>query len=197
MRRVIEAIVDEGSYFELRPIFAVSLITAFARMDGRSVGVIANQPQSPNRGAIDSNAADKIARFVQLCDSHGIPILSFIDTPGFTLRTPDGSEQPGVTRHHARPVRALHHRTTPLFSVQIGKAYGVAAAAMSGIGTAHSLPQLRLAWPTAEIGVNDRYSQGFDDVVDPAETRDRILAVLRLTPRIVPPGPKKRPRDSW
>jgi acetyl-CoA carboxylase carboxyltransferase component len=197
MRRVIEAIVDEGSYFELRPNFAVSLITAFARMDGRSVGVIANQPQSPNRGAIDSNAADKIARFVQLCDSHGIPILSFIDTPGFTLRTPDGSEQPGVTRHHARPVRALHHRTTPLFSVQIGKAYGVAAAAMSGIGTAHSLPQLRLAWPTAEIGVNDRYSQGFDDVVDPAETRDRILAVLRLTPRIVPPGPKKRPRDSW
>jgi acetyl-CoA carboxylase carboxyltransferase component len=85
----------------------------------------------------------------------------------------------------------------PLFSVQVRKAYGLAAAAMSGIGTAHSLPLLRLAWPTVELGVNDRYAQGFDDVIDPAETRERLLAVLRLKPRVIPLGPKRRPRDSW
>jgi len=196
MREVVSAVVDDGSFFELRPNFASSLITAFARMDGRSVGVIANQPAAPNGGAIDTNAADKIARFVQLCDSYGVPILSFVDTPGMTVARPGGGEQPGMTRHHARPIRALHHRTVPLISVQVGKAYGLAAAAMSGVGTGHSLPLLRLAWPTASIGVNDRYSQGFDDVVDPAETRDRILAVLRLAPRVIPPA-KSRPRDSW
>lgn len=196
MRPVIQALVDEGSFFELRPNFAASLITAFGRMEGRSIGILANQPDSPNGGAIDSNATDKIARFVQQCDSYGLPILSLIDTPGFSIQLDGEREQPGMTRHHARPIRAMHHRSVPLFSVQIGKARGLAAAAMSGIGTAHSLPQLRLAWPTVELA-NDRYSQGFDDVVDPAETRDRILAVLRHLPRIIPPGPKKRPRDSW
>jgi acetyl-CoA carboxylase carboxyltransferase component len=85
----------------------------------------------------------------------------------------------------------------PLFSIQLRKANGLAAAAMSGVGTAHTLPVLRLAWPTVELGGDDRYSQGFDDVVDPAETRGRLLSALRLTPRVVPAGPKKRPRDSW
>lgn len=197
MRRVIEALLDEGSFFELRPNFAASLISAFGRLDGRSVGVIANQPASSGGGAIDSNAADKIARFVQLCDGYGLPILSLLDTPGLTIRLADGTEQPGMTRHHARPIRALHHRSVPLFSVQIRKARGLAAAAMSGIGSAHSLPLLRLAWPTVELGPNGRYSQGFDDVIDPAETRGRILSMLRLAPRVILPGPKKRPRDSW
>jgi hypothetical protein len=73
----------------------------------------------------------------------------------------------------------------------------MAAAVMSGVGTARSLPLLRLAWPTAELGVDDRYSQGFDDVVLPSETRDRIAALLRLAPRTIPAGPKPRPRDSW
>lgn len=197
MHAVIEALVDEDSFFELRPNFAVSLITAFARLDGRSVGILANQPASPNGGAIDANAANKIARFVQLCDSYGLPILSLVDTPGFTVRGPDGTEQPGMTRHHARPVRALHHRAVPLLSIQLRKASGLAAAAMSGVGTAHRLPVLRLAWPTVELGKDDRYSQGFDDVVNPAETRDRLLAALRLAPRVIPAGPKTRPRDSW
>ncbi len=197
MHRAIAALVDEDSFFELRPNFAVSLITGFARMDGRSVGIIANQPQSPNGGAIDQNAAGKIARFVQQCDGYGLPILSLVDTPGFVILLPDGSEQPGMTRHHARPVRALHHRTAPLISVQLRKARGLAAAAMSGIGSARTLPLLRLAWPGVELGVHDRYSQGFDEVVDPAETRERILSVLRVTPRVLPPGPKARPRDSW
>jgi acetyl-CoA carboxylase carboxyltransferase component len=197
MRDVIEALVDDGTFFELRPNFATSLITAHARLDGRSVGVIANQPGSPNGGAINQDAANKIARFVQLCDSQGLPILSLMDTPGFMVRTPEGGEQPGITRHHARPVRALQHRSAPLFSVQIRKAGGLAAAAMSGIGSARVLPQLRLAWPTVEIDPNARFTQGFDDVIDPAETRDRIISVLRLLPRQIPAGPKQRPRDSW
>jgi acetyl-CoA carboxylase carboxyltransferase component len=197
MRPVLEALLDRESFFELRPNFATAVITAFGRMGGRSVGILASQPCSPGFGAIDSNAADKIARWVQLCDAYGLPILSLMDTPGLAVRLPDGTEQPGMTRHHARPIRALHHRSAPLISVQVRKARGLAAAAMSGVGTTHSLPLLRLAWPTVELGSRDRYSQGFDDVVDPAETRGRILAVLARTPRVIPPGPKKRPRDSW
>jgi len=197
MHRVIAALVDEGSFFELRPHFAVSVLTGFARMEGRSVGILANQPQSPNGGAIDSNAADKTARFVQLCEAYGLPMVSLIDAPDLTIRLEDGTEQPGMTRHHARPVRALHHRTIPLISIQIRKGYGFAPALLSGIGTAHRLPLLRLAWPTAELGVKDLYSQGFDDVVDPAETRDRILRMLRLTRRSLPAQRKRRPRDSW
>jgi acetyl-CoA carboxylase carboxyltransferase component len=165
-------------------------------MDGRSVGILANQPISAIGGAIDQDAANKIARWVQLCDAYGLPILSFVDTPGFTIRLPDGTGQPGMTRHHSRPLKALHHRTSPLISLQIRRAYGLASSAMSGIGNAKSLPILRLAWPTAELGVEDQYSQGFDDVIDPAETRDRMLAILRLTPRVIP-STKVRPRDSW
>lgn len=197
MHDVINGLVDGQSFFELRPNFAPSVITAFGRLDGRSVGILASQPASPNEGAIDPDAADKIARFVQLCDGYGLPILSLIDTPGFTLRTEDRVEQAGMTRHHARPLRALHHRSVPLFSVQVRRAYGLGGAAMSGIGSAHSLPALRLAWPTAELGTRDRYSQGFDDVVAPAETRERILAMLRLLPRALPSAAKSRPRDSW
>lgn len=197
MRRLLTALVDEGSFFELRPAFATSVITAFARMDGRTVGVIANQPLSEDRGAITENAADKIARFVQQCNSHGIPILSLMDTPGCTVTNENGEQSPGISRHHARPVRAFHHRSVPLISVQIGKASGMAACAMSGIGSAHSLPVLRMAWPSAAIGEEDEYSQGFDDVVLPGETRDKILKILRMVgPRVVP-GEKHRPRDSW
>jgi acetyl-CoA carboxylase carboxyltransferase component len=197
MHAVINAIVDDAATFELRPNFAPSLITAFARLGGRSIGVIANQPASANGGAIDQDAAAKLARFVQLCDGYGLPIMSLIDCPGFTVRTEDGREQPGITRHHARPIRAMHHRTSPLFSVQIRRARGLSGAAMSGVGTAHTLPQLRLAWPTVELAADNWYSPGVDDVVDPLETRDRILALLRHTPRVIPAGPKARPRDSW
>ena len=199
MHRVIDALVDAGSFFELRPNFAATLITGFARMDGRAVGVLANQPASAEGGAIDQNAANKIARFVQLCDAYALPIISLVDTPGFIVKlSGEGQgERPGLTRHHARPIRALHHRTVPLFTVQIRKAYGLGAAAMSGVGRTHSLPVLRLAWPTVELGVQDQYWQGVDDVIDPEETRDRILRVLRLTTR--PPASErpKRVRDVW
>jgi acetyl-CoA carboxylase carboxyltransferase component len=198
MRPVIEALVDRGSFFELRPHFATSLITGLARMDGRAVGIIANEPDSPLGGAIDQNAANKLARFVQLCDVYAMPIVSLIDTPGFVVSiTEDEPARPGITRHHARPIRALHHRNVPLFCVQVGKARGLGAAAMAGIGRARSLPVLRLGWPTAELGSHDPYWQGLDDVIDPAETRDRIKRVLRLTTRPAPAERARRVRDVW
>lgn len=204
MQEVIQALVDADSVLELRPNWATAVITAFGRMGGRSVGLLANQPLAPDGGAIDSDAANKIARFVQLCDAYELPIISLIDTPGFIIKPRDGQQKdyqraarPGVTRHHARPVRALHHRTVPLYSVQIRRAYGLGAAAMAGVGNAHSVPALRLAWPTVELGVNDKYTQAFDDIVDPAETRERIMGVLRLTVRSLERAAKKRPRDAW
>ncbi len=197
MHAVIAAVVDADSVFELRPNFAATLITAFARIDGRAIGIIANQPLSPLEGTIDQDAAGKIARFIQLCDSYDMPILSLADTPGFVVRSEAGVLQPGMTRHHARPIRAMHHRSVPLFSVQLRKARGLASAAMTGIGNAHALPMLRLAWPTVEMGRESRYSQGFDDVIDPAETRERIVRVLRLTKRPPMGTNPRRYRDSW
>jgi acetyl-CoA carboxylase carboxyltransferase component len=199
MHLVIDALVDADSFLELRPNFAVSLITGFARMDGRAVGILANQPASPDGGAIDQNAANKIARFVQLCDAYALPMISLVDTPGFVVKLTGEGEgsRPGLTRHHARPIRAMHHRTVPLFTVQMRKAYGLAVGAMSGVGRTHSLPILRLAWPTVELGVQDQYGGGLDDVIDPVETRDRILRMLRLTTR--PPANERprRVRDVW
>jgi acetyl-CoA carboxylase carboxyltransferase component len=195
VRAVIEAIADEGSFFELRPAFARNVVTALIRIEGRSIGMIANQPLSPEGGAIDQEAADKVARWVQLCDGHGLPILSLVDTPGTVVRTA-GGVQPGMTRHHARAIKAQHHRTCPLISVQLRQGRGLGAAVMAGVGSTHTLPLQRLAWPTVELGAAAPYSQGFDDVIDPTETRGRIAALLKLAPRRVP-AEKSRPRDSW
>ena len=143
MRDVIEALVDADSAFELRPSFGQSLITVLARMDGRSVGVLANQP-SIDDGAIDESAAIKIARFVELCDAYEYPILAFIDTPGFVTRWSSGeggndvAVEPGMTRYHARTLMAHHHRTVPLFSVQIRRGFGLGPFAMSGYGDSHA-----------------------------------------------------------
>jgi acetyl-CoA carboxylase carboxyltransferase component len=197
MRPVIEALVDGGSFFELRRAFAGSLITGFARMDGRAAGILANQPASAEEGAIDQDAANKIARFVQVCDAYALPLVSLVDTPGFVIRREGEPVVPGTTRHHARPIRAHHHRRVPLIEVQIRRTGGPAAAAMTGIGRTHSLPLLRLAWPTVERRGSDRYAHSLHDVIDPAETRDRIIRMLRLVRRPPPEAREKRMRDSW
>ena len=207
MRDVIEALVDADSAFELRPSFGQSLITALARMDGRSVGVLANQP-SVDAGAIDESAAIKIARFVELCDAYEYPILSLIDTPGFVTRwsSVDGEDdakiESGMTRYHARTLMAHHHRTVPVFSVQIRRSYGLGPFAMSGYGDSHGVSAMRLAWPTVEVGRVDGFSASqsqnpFDDVVDPAETRERIIRVLRHIVRRLDQPQKKHPIDTW
>ncbi len=206
-REVIEALVDADSAFELRPSFAKSVITALARMDGRSVGVLANQP-TVDDGAIDENAATKIARFVELCDAYEYPILSLIDTPGFVTRWSsavdegDVAVEPGMTRYHARTLMAHHHRTVPVFSVQIRRGYGLGPFAMAGYGDSHGVSAMRLAWPTVEVGLVDGFfasqSQNpFDDVVDPAETRERIIRTLRHIKRTLDQPEKKHPIDTW
>ena len=150
MRKLLEAFADEASLLELGRAWAPSMITALARLGGRSIGIFANQPLSPNAGAIDSVAADKAARFVELCDAYGLPLVSFVDNPGYMVG-PD-AERAGIARHHARPLSALHHRQVPLYSVQVRKAYGLGPYAMSGYGSSRRVPELRLAWPTVESG---------------------------------------------
>jgi acetyl-CoA carboxylase carboxyltransferase component len=204
MRPVLDAIVDGGSLLELRKNFSTSVITALARMGGKSVGVIASQPASPLNGAIDQGAADKIARFVELCDVYEFPLVAMVDTPGFVLRRVDQKvevSQPGMTRHHVRPFLAHHHRTVPLFSVQVGRGNGLAPFALTGIGNGRSIPALRLAWPAVDLVSRDGFvvpgATDFDDVVIPSETRARILGVLKLVPRPAPHPGKKHPVDTW
>lgn len=150
MREVIEAFADKASVYEVGAEWAQSLITVFARLEGKSIGIFANQPSSPRAGAIDSAAADKASRFVEWCDAYGLPLVSFVDNPGYMVG-PD-AEQEGIARHHARPLSAIHHRTVPLYTIQIRKAYGLGPFAMSGYGTSRKMPELRVAWPTVESG---------------------------------------------
>ena len=126
------------------------MITAFARLGGHTIGIFANQPTSRLAGAIDAEAADKAARFVELCDAYEFPLVSFIDNPGYMVGPQ--AEQEGIARHHARPLSALHHRSVPLYSVQLRKAYGLGPYAMSGFGSSRVMPDLRLAWPSVESG---------------------------------------------
>ena len=147
MHKVLRAVMDRDSIMELRPVWAPQLITALARLGGRAVGVIANQPLTVIAGAIDSDASDKIARFIQLCDAYDVPMVSFIDNPGYMVGR--AAEQSGIARHHARPIIAHQHRTVPLYTIQLRKAYGLGPAAM---GNSFAPRDLRLAWPTAESG---------------------------------------------
>ena len=150
MRRVITAFSDKDSVIELGEKWGRSMLTVFSRVNSHSVGIFANQPKSPLAGAIDSAAADKASRFIEMCDAYALPLISFIDNPGYMVGPQ--SEREGIARHHARPLTALHHRSVPLFSVQIRKAYGLGPFAMSGWGSARKVPELRLAWPSVESG---------------------------------------------
>ncbi|MFT7645958.1 MAG: acetyl-CoA carboxylase carboxyltransferase component [Candidatus Poriferisodalaceae bacterium] len=148
MRKLIVAVADADGLLELGKDNARSMITCLARLDGRPVGIFANQPFSPRAGAIDSVAADKAARFVELCDAYEFPLVSLVDNPGYMVG-PD-AEREGIARHHARPLSAIHHRTVPLYTVQIRKAYGLGPFAMSGYGSSRGMPELRLSWPSVE-----------------------------------------------
>lgn len=187
MRKLVEAFADEGSILELGRAFAPSMITVLARLGGRSVGIFANQPFSPNAGAIDAIAADKASRFVELCDAYGLPLVSFIDNPGYMVG-PD-AERAGIARHHARPLSALQHRQVPLYAVQVRKAYGLGPYAMSGYGSSRKVPELRLAWPSVESGgmslegaaylVKRKEIRAAEDPVEARAIRDRYAEQMR------------------
>ena len=147
IRSAVEGIFDRGSVLELRREFGVGMITALARIEGRPIGVIANDP-AHLAGAIDSDGADKAARFIQLCDAHGLPIVSLVDTPGMMVG-PD-IEETALVRHCSRLFVNGANISVPMVSVVLRKSYGLGAQAMMGGST--KAPLACLAWPTGEFG---------------------------------------------
>ncbi|MDF1506692.1 acyl-CoA carboxylase subunit beta [Robertmurraya sp. DFI.2.37] len=143
----IDAIVDDGSFFELKKLFAAELITGFARIDGRAVGVVANQPKVKG-GVLFVDSADKGARFIQLCDAFHIPLLFLADVPGFMIGTK--VERAGIIRHGAKLITAMSSATVPKISVIVRKAYGAGLYAMAGPAFE---PDYCVALPTAQIAV--------------------------------------------
>jgi acetyl-CoA carboxylase carboxyltransferase component len=147
IRAVIDSLADDESVLELRQGFGNGMITALARIEGRSIGVVANNP-SHLGGAIDADAADKAARFIQLCDAFDLPILSLCDTPGFMVG-PE-AEESALVRHVSRMFVTGANVTVPFFTIIVRKAYGLGAQAMAG-GT-FKAPVFTVAWPTGEVG---------------------------------------------
>ncbi|MCP4818619.1 MAG: biotin carboxylase [Shimia sp.] len=147
MRVAIKHILDDGDFLELRRGFGVGMITGFGHIDGRSVGVLANNPKHLG-GAIDAEAADKGARFLQLCDAWALPVVTLCDTPGFMVG-PE-IEKTGQVAHVSRLFLAGAHFAQPLVTVILRKAYGLGAMAMAGGG--FDRPQFCCAWPTGEVG---------------------------------------------
>ena len=147
VRRVIEAVVDADSFFEAKPRFARELVTGFARLDGKAIGVIANNPAHLG-GVLFVDSADKAARFIWLCDAFGVPLLFLADVPGFMI----GSqvERQGIIRHGAKMITAVAEATVPKISVILRKAYGAGLYAMCGPAFD---PDAVLALPSAEIAV--------------------------------------------
>ncbi len=147
VRRALEILADEGSVLELRPSFAPGMVTALARVEGSAVGVIANNPMHL-AGAIDAANADKAARFLQLCEAFGLPVLSMCDTPGFMVG-PE-AEETALVRHVSRMFVVGASLTVPFACVILRKGYGLGAQAMAG--GSFRRPLFTVAWPTGELG---------------------------------------------
>ena len=213
MHQVIRAIVDHGRFFEIAEGFAGNILVGFARLGGRSVGIIANQP-AVLAGVLDINSSTKAARFIRFCDAFNIPIITLVDVPGFLPGV--AQEHGGIIRHGAKLLYAFCEATVPKLTVITRKAYGGAYDVMN---SKHIRADLNLAWPTAEIAVmgpkgaveilfKDEIgkapdpaaetqkkiaeytatfanpykaaARGFiDDVIDPRDTRPRLIDALR------------------
>jgi acetyl-CoA carboxylase carboxyltransferase component len=228
----VTLIADTESVLELRPRFGRGLVTALARLEGRPVGILANNPMHL-AGAITSDVADKGARFLQLCDAFGLPVLSLCDTPGIMVGT--DAEKTALVRHSARMFNAGANLRVPLLAVILRKGYGLGAMAMTG-GSFHAALGT-VSWPTGEIGgmnlegavrlglrrelaaveddderqqmyesaVAAAYETGkalsaatyfeIDDVIDPAETRQRAIATLFASRAPAPTD--RRLVDPW
>lgn len=147
MMEIINLVMDRGTIFEVQPLYAPNIITAFARLNGRSVGIIANQP-AVLAGCLDINSSDKAARFIRFCDAFNIPVVNFVDVPGFLPGT--NQEYGGIIRHGAKMLHAYAEATVPKLTVIIRKAYGGAYLAMCSrdLGADQVF-----AWPGAEIAV--------------------------------------------
>jgi acetyl-CoA carboxylase carboxyltransferase component len=214
MHEVIRYVVDDGDFLAVFPLWADSIVIGFARLDGRSIGIVANQPKV-RAGTLDIDASEKASRFVRFCDAFNIPLLTFVDVPGFLPGTQQ--EYHGIIRHGAKLLYAFAEATVPRMTVITRKAYGGAYLVMN---SKHLRADVSFAWPTAEIAVmgaegavnvvfkreiekaadpetrraelireyRDKFStpyaaaeRGFvDDVIEPAETRPRLIRSLRM-----------------
>ena len=179
IRTVITSLADNESVMELRREYAQGMITAFIRIEGKPMGLLANNPIHLG-GAIDAEGAGKAARFVQLCDVFGIPILSLCDTPGFMVG-PE-AEKTGLVRHTSRLFTAMAKKTVPIFTIILRKAYGLGAMAMAGGGMHETL--FSVAWPTGEFGamglegaVRLGYRKELEAIEDPKE-RESLFQIM-------------------
>ena len=230
IRKVIDVLFDTNSVLELRKDFGLGMITSLARIEGKPVGVIANNPGYLG-GAIDADAADKASRFMQLCDAHDLPIISLCDTPGFMVG-PE-AEKSGLVRHVSRMFVNARSVTVPTGTIVLRKAYGLGAQAMASGG--FKFPMFTISWPTGEFGgmglegavklgyrkdleaINDpeereqayqnlvekMYEAGkglsmadhfeIDDVIDPQDSRQWVMAALRAAGPGEERASKKRP----
>ena len=175
---VIEAVVDEGSFFELKKLFAREIVTGFARLDGRVVGVVANQPKWKG-GVLFVDSADKAARFIWLCDAFSIPLLFLADVPGFMIGK--AVERQGIIRHGAKMLSAMADATVPRVCVVLRKAYGAGLYAMSGPGfepdATIALPQAMIAVMGAEAAINAVYANKIAE--KPEAERPQFIEELR------------------
>lgn len=179
-RELIAILADEGSVLELRCEFGIGVVTALVRVEGQPYGLIANDPTHLG-GAIDADCADKIARFLQLCDAHGLPVISLCDTPGFMVG-PD-SEQTATVRHFSRLFVIGAHLRIPMLTIVVRKGYGLGAQAMAG--GSFSLPLATIAWPTGEVGgmglegaVQLGYAKELEQIDDPEQRAKRYQDLL-------------------
>lgn len=208
IKMLIERIVDEGDFFEIQPDYAKNIIIGFGRMEGSTVGFVANQPMYL-AGCLDINASRKAARFIRFCDAFNIPLITFVDVPGFLPGV--SQEHNGVIKHGAKLLYAYAEATVPKITVITRKAYGGAYIVMN---SKHLRGDLNYAWPTAEIAVMgakgaveiifrnadeekrkqleeeyrlrfgsplDAAEKGFiDDIIDPRNTRFRLCKALQI-----------------
>jgi propionyl-CoA carboxylase beta chain len=226
IKDVIQRVVDDGEFFEVHEHWARNLVIGFAHMDGRSIGVVANQPAFL-AGCLDINSSVKGARFVRFCDAFNIPILTFEDVPGFLPGT--AQEFGGIIRQGAKLLYAYCEATVPKITVITRKAYGGAYCVM---GSKQVRTDINLAWPTAEVSVmgpegavnivyrrelaaaadqdgarrqkieefRERFANPFvaaergyvDDVIEPRETRPRVIRALRMLENKVDTMPRKK-----
>ncbi|MGJ7910576.1 acyl-CoA carboxylase subunit beta [Neobacillus sp. LXY-1] len=170
MYECIDRLMDEGSFFEIKKLFAPEVITGLARLNGRAIGIIANQPKVKG-GVLFVDSSDKAAKFIQLCDAFHIPLLFLADVPGFMIGTK--VERAGIIRHGAKLIAAMSSATVPKISVIVRKAYGAGLYAMAGPAFE---PDCCIALPTAQIAVmgpeaavNAVYSNKINEITDPKE----------------------------
>ena len=176
MHQVISRVLDDGDFLEIHALFAPNIVVGFGRIDGRSVGVVANQPQH-FAGCLDIDASEKAARFVRTCDAFNIPVITFVDVPGFLPGT--DQEWSGIIRRGAKLIYAYAEATVPLVTVITRKAYGGAYDVM---GSKHLGADFNLAWPTAQIAVmgaqgavNILYRKELAASDDPETMRARLV----------------------